>query len=156
MAKKKVVLIIGGLCLAVLAGCGTYGYQQDSLNGYQQDRGTYGYQQDRSSSGNWTVNEPREMVMIPDSRVYFVPNLSFDLFFYNNYWWSQRGNNWYRSSNYNGPREIVEQRNVPTPVSRVPKDYRSRYENQRHIPYGQWQNQGKDNKKEGKQGRGNN
>ena len=134
---KKVGLIIGSLCLAVLAGCSTYGYQRDSSNGYQQDR---------SSRGNWTVDEPREVVMVPNSQVYFVPNLSFDLFFYNNYWWSQRGNNWYRSNNYNGPREIVEQRDVPAPVYRVPKDYRSRYDNQRHIPYGQWQNQWKDNK----------
>ena len=152
--KKTVVLIIGCLCLAVLAGCGTYGYQQDRSNGYQPDRGAYGYQQDRSSSGNWTVNEPREMVMIPDSRVYFVPNLSFDLFFYNNYWWSQRGNNWYRSNNYNGPWGSIEQRSVPAPVYQVPKDYRSRYEKQQRIPYGQWKKQGKDNKQEDKQGRG--
>jgi hypothetical protein len=143
MTKKKVVLTIGGLCLAVLAGCGTYGYQQD--------RGTYGYQQERSGGESWNVGQPREMVMVPGSQVYFVPNLSFDLFFYNNYWWSQRGNKWYRSSNYNGPRESIEQRYVPTPVFQVPNDYRSRYEKQQRIPYGQWNKQGKDNKKEDKQ-----
>ncbi|MDO9555768.1 MAG: hypothetical protein Q7J40_04220 [Atribacterota bacterium] len=139
---KKVVFVLGGLCLAVLAGCGTYGYQQD-----------------RSSRENWTVHEPRVVVMIPSSRVYFVPNLSFDLFFYNGYWWSPRGNKWYRARAYNGPWGIIERRYVPAPVYRVPKDYRARYEKQQHIPYGQWKKQGKDDKddkKEGKQGRGHN
>ena len=130
---KKAVMVIGGLCLAILAGCGTYGYQQD-----------------RSSGANWTVNEPKEVVGIPGSGVYFVPNLSFDLFFYNNSWWSQRGNNWYRSNNYNGPRESVDQRNVPAPVFRIPRNYRSTYEKQPRIPYGQWKNQGKDNKQNNK------
>ena len=139
-----VVLVIGGLCLVVLASCGTYGYQQD-----------------RSSGGNWMVDEPREVVMVPNSQVYFVPNLSFDLFFYNNFWWSQRENNWHRSNNYNGPWKIVDQRYVPTSVSRVPKNYRSTYEKEQHIPYGQWKKQGNDNKqnnnkKDNKNGRGQN
>jgi len=134
---KKVMLVIGVLCLAVLAGCGTYGYQQD-----------------RSSRENWTVNEPREVVMIPGVQVYFVPEFEFDVFFYNGYWWSPRGNRWYRARAYNGPWGIIERRYVPAPVYRVPKDYRVRYEKQQRIPYGQWNKQGKDNKKKSKQGRG--
>jgi hypothetical protein len=98
--------------------------------------------------------------VMPDSGVYFVPGVQSDMFFYNNSWWSQSGKNWYRSSEYNGPRESVNQRNVPAPVSRVPKDYRTKYEKQPRIPYGQWKNQGKDNKQTPGQnqdrGRGNN
>ena len=142
---KKLALIIGGLCLVVLAGCGTYGYQQDSSSGYQQNS---------SNGGNWTVSEPQEVVVMPDSGVTFVPGAQNDVFFYNNYWWSQRGNQWQRSSNYNGPWESTDQRYVPAPVSRVPKYYRSVYEKQQHIPYGQWKKQGKNNKNQDKQGPG--
>jgi hypothetical protein len=92
------------------------------------------------------VAEPPEMVMIPGIQVYFVPGLEFDVFFYNGYWWSPRGNRWYRSRDYNGPWKTISRFRVPSPVSRVPKDYRSRYEKQQHIPYGQWKNRGKDNK----------
>ena len=92
---------------------------------------------------------------MPDSGVSFVPGLQVDVFFYNNYWWSQRGNNWQRSSNYNGPWETTEQRYVPAPVYQVPKDYRTRYEKQQHIPYGQLKKQGRGgNKQEDKQGHG--
>ena len=88
-----------------------------------------------------------------------MPGLEFDVFFYNGYWWSPRGNRWYRARAYNGPWGIIERRYVPALVYRVPKDYRARYEKQQHIPYGQWKKQGKDDKddkKEGKQGRGHN
>ena len=142
--SAKVVSMIGGLCLAVLTGCAIPVYQQD-----------------RSSTDNWTVDEPREMVMIPDSQVYFVPNVSFDLFFYNNSWWSQRQNNWYRSRSYNGPWENVHQRYVPAPVYRVPRDYRSVYGREQHIPYGQLKRPGNDSRQDDRQdnrnrrGRGN-
>jgi len=83
------------------------------------------------------ANLPK-VIFMPDSKVAFLPGLQSDVFFYNNFWWSQRGNQWYRSSNYNGPWETVYQRNVPTPVSRVPKNYRSIYEKQPYIPYPDW------------------
>ena len=96
------------------------------------------------------VAEPPEVVMIPGAGVYFVPGLDFDVFFYNNYWWSPRGNKWYRARAYNGPWGIVSQRYVPATVYRYPKDYRTRYEKQQRIPYGQWKNQGKGNKQNNK------
>lgn len=106
------------------------------------------------------VTEPQEVVLIPNSRVYFVPGLEFDVFFYNDYWWSPRGNRWYRAKAYNGPWKTIIRLRVPAPVYRVPKDYRARYEKEKHIPYGQWKKQGKDNnqnnKKDNKNGRGNN
>lgn len=108
-----------------------------------------------------TVAEPPEVVMIPGLQVFFVPQLEFDVFFYNGYWWSPRGNRWYRSRAYNGPWGVINRRYVPTPVYQVPKDYRGRYEREQHIPYGQWKHQerkehreGKDHKKDHKHGRG--
>ena len=37
------------------------------------------------------IAEPPEVVMISGLQVYFVPQLEFDVFFYNGYWWSTTG-----------------------------------------------------------------
>ena len=94
------------------------------------------------------VAEPPAVVMVPRSRVYFVPDPNIDVFFYNGYWWSPRGSQWYRARAYKGPWAVVERRYVPAPVHRVPRDYRIVYEKEKHIPYGQWKKQGKNRKKE--------
>ena len=89
------------------------------------------------------VREPPAVVMVPGSRVYFVPHVSFDLFFYDGYWWSPRGDRWYRSRAYNGPWRVVSRRAIPGPVYRVPRDYRRVYVRENRIPYGQWKKEGR-------------
>ncbi len=84
------------------------------------------------------VEEPREMVFIPQSNVYFAPGVSIDLFFYDNHWWNRRGDRWYRGTGYNGPWVAVGRRYVPGPVYHIPGNYRAAYGRERHIPYGQW------------------
>ncbi len=84
------------------------------------------------------VAEPPAVVMVPGSQVYFVPGVEFDVFFYNGYWWSPRGDRWYRSRAYNGPWRHMDRRFVPRPVFGVPHDYRHIYARERHIPYGEW------------------
>ena len=84
------------------------------------------------------VAEPPEVVMVPGSQVYYVPGVDFNVFFYNGFWWSPRGDHWYRSRAYNGPWGIIDRRYVPRPVFRVPHDYRHMYSRERHIPYGEW------------------
>src|SRR5512143_335536 len=84
------------------------------------------------------VAEPPEVVLIPGSQVYFVPDPQIDVFFYGGYWWSPRGDRWYRARAYNGPWGVVERRYVPRPVFGVPHDYRRVYARERHIPYGEW------------------
>ena len=84
------------------------------------------------------VSAPAAVVMIPQSKVYFVPDPHIDVFFYGGYWWSPRGERWYRAKAYNGPWGVVEQRKVPRAVIYVPQDYRGRYEREQHVPYGQW------------------
>ena len=95
------------------------------------------------------VAAPPEVVVMPGG-ISFVPGLDFDVFFYNGYWWSPRGNRWYRSRAYNGPWKTINRSYVPAPVYWVPKNYRSRYGKQQHIPYEQWKNQGKNNKQNNK------
>jgi hypothetical protein len=84
------------------------------------------------------VAEPAEVVLIPRIGVYFVPDGDTDLFFYAGFWWSPRGDRWYRSRVCNGPWVVVERRIVPVEVVRVPRDYRVRYVKAKHVPYGQW------------------
>jgi len=84
------------------------------------------------------VAEPAEVVLIPGIGVYFVPDSDADLFFYAGFWWSPRGDRWYRSRVCNGPWVVVEPRIVPMKVIRVPRDYRVRYVKAKHVPYGQW------------------
>ena len=84
------------------------------------------------------VAEPPEVVLVPRSQVYFVPHQDIDVFFYGGFYWSPRGDRWYRANAYNGPWGVVGRRHVPAYVTRVPKDYRVRYERERRIPYGQW------------------
>jgi hypothetical protein len=97
------------------------------------------------------VAEPPEVVLVPGSQVYFVPQPEIDVFFYNDYWWSPRGDRWYRARAYNGPWVIVERRFVPAPVIRVPRNYRVRYEREHHIPYGQWKKEFRHGEKEERQ-----
>lgn len=84
------------------------------------------------------VPEPPALVLVPRTQVYFVPGVEFDVFFHNGFWWSHRGEHWYRSRAYNGPWKTIGRRYVPAPVVRVPRDYRNVYVRERHIPYGQW------------------
>ena len=85
------------------------------------------------------VSQPPEVVMIPQSQVHFVPDPDIDVFFYGGFWWSPRGERWYRARAYKGPWVVIERRRVPRAVLYVPRDYRTRYAQEgRHVPYGQW------------------
>jgi hypothetical protein len=84
------------------------------------------------------VAEPPAVVAIPQTRVWFAPDPHVEVFFYGGYWWSPRGPQWYRSRAYNGPWAVVETYRVPKAVIYVPRDYRSRYGHEQHVPYGQW------------------
>ncbi len=84
------------------------------------------------------VAEPPNLFLVPGSRVYFSPDPQVDIFFYGGYWWSPRGDRWYRARAYNGPWGVIGRRHVPREVIVVPKDYRGRFGREKPIPYGQW------------------
>ncbi|MBI2877477.1 MAG: hypothetical protein HYY20_11395 [Candidatus Tectomicrobia bacterium] len=94
------------------------------------------------------VEEPVEVVVVPESRVYFVPDPELDVFFCDGYWYSPRGSRWYRARSYGGPWVVVKRRLVPVEVVRVPSNYREIYLQERHIPYGQWKKEQKHWEKE--------
>jgi hypothetical protein len=63
------------------------------------------------------------VVLIPQTRVYYVPGPSFDLFRYGRYWYINNGGWWYRSYHYRGPFAYVQYEKVPTTILRVPAKY---------------------------------
>jgi hypothetical protein len=84
------------------------------------------------------VAEPPHLVLVPQSQVYFSPDPQVDIFFYGGYWWSPRGDRWYRAREHNGPWGVIERSSVPQEVIVVPRDYRTRFEREKRVPYGQW------------------
>jgi hypothetical protein len=87
------------------------------------------------------ITEPPELIMMPGLRIYFVPSYSFDIFYYDGYWWSPRGNSWYRSRSHSGPWGVIQRNYVPAPLFRVPRDYRSVYKKERPVRFGEWKKQ---------------
>ena len=83
------------------------------------------------------VAEPPEVVVVPNSMVYFAPGVSVELLFFEGYWWTPKEGRWFRARGYDGPWTIVGPRGVPREIVRLPRDYRSVYVRGEHVPYGQ-------------------
>lgn len=73
-------------------------------------------------------------VPVPGYPVYYAPQVDANLFFYDGLYWVYVDDNWYSSSWYNGPWELVEPNLVPYFVLRIPIIY------YRRPPgyFGQW------------------
>ena len=83
------------------------------------------------------VSEPSEVVYVPSLGFYFVPGGTYDVFFYNGYWWSRRSDRWFRASQYRGPWGVVS--SVPGNLRGLRSDYRVVYaKTGSRINYGQW------------------
>lgn len=109
------------------------------------------------------IAEPPEIIMIPQTGIYYVTDRKYDIFFYNGFWWSPRGGRWYRSAQFNGKWDAMHRKDVPRHLIIIPRDYRNLYKKEVHINYGQWKkkhqnngyngqndvSQGNDNKKSG-------
>jgi hypothetical protein len=64
-----------------------------------------------------------ELVPVPGYPVYYDPRASSNYFFYDGAYWVYQGDNWYASSWYNGPWQLVGPEYVPLFVLRVPVRY---------------------------------
>ena len=64
-----------------------------------------------------------ELVPVPGYPVYYAPQVNSNYFFYDGMYWVYQGDNWYASSWYNGPWELVTPEAVPLFVLRVPVRY---------------------------------
>ncbi len=78
---------------------------------------------------------PPELVVIPDTDVYYCPDLSADIFFYGGFWYRPYGGYWYRAVGYEGPWIYIQA--PPAVLVSLPPDYRTIVRGERRIPYGE-------------------
>ncbi|OGU54838.1 MAG: hypothetical protein A2199_11700 [Hydrogenophilales bacterium RIFOXYA1_FULL_63_33] len=63
------------------------------------------------------------LVRVPGYPVYYDPGVNVNFFFYDGLYWVFQDDNWYASSWYNGPWDLVDRYDVPLYVLRVPVRY---------------------------------
>lgn len=80
------------------------------------------------------ISGPPEVAIIPGTYVYFVPDVSADLFFYGGHWYRPHEGRWFRASSYDGRWVYIERASVPEVLFRLPPDYRA-MTGYRRIPY---------------------
>ena len=81
---------------------------------------------------------PPEVVVIPETYVYVVPDTDEDIFFYDGWWWRPWEGRWYRSRHYGSGWAYY--RRVPSFYTRVPSSWRSDYRERRWGGH-QWDHQ---------------
>ncbi len=79
--------------------------------------------------------DPPHLIVIPETYIYAVPDVGFDIFFYNGWWWRSWQGRWYQSRHYNSG--WVYYRTVPSFYRHVPRHWRGEYRNHRWKGY-QW------------------
>jgi len=72
---------------------------------------------------------PPEMIVLPETYVYVVPDVDMDIFFFNGWWWRPWEGRWYRSRDYNAG--WVYYQKVPSFYRRIPSSWRNDYRNHR-------------------------
>jgi len=68
-----------------------------------------------------------QLVVIPETDVYAVPDVQEDVFFFAGWWWRPWNNHWYRSRNYD--RGWAYYPNPPRFQTNIPLDWRNNYKN---------------------------
>jgi hypothetical protein len=72
---------------------------------------------------------PPEVVVIPETYVYVVPDVGDEIYFYNGWWWRPYEGRWFRSRHYDSG--WAWYRRVPSFYGRVPPTWRSDYRDRR-------------------------
>jgi len=99
------------------------------------------------------VAGPPEMVLVPNSQIYYAPSVEAELFFYRGNWYTRSGHRWYRGRSYKGPWAVAAPRTVPGAFGRLPGNYRTVYVRGERVPYGHLKNHWKHHEKERRVGR---
>jgi hypothetical protein len=69
---------------------------------------------------------PPDLVVIPGTYVYIVPDINVDVLFFQDHWWRPYEGHWYRSRDYNGQWSYVEPGRIPSGLRSLPQNYRQR------------------------------
>ena len=73
--------------------------------------------------------EPPQMIVLPETNVYVVPEAEVDIFFYEGWYWRSWQGGWYRSRNYNSGWN--QYHNVPSFYAQIPSGWRNDYRDHR-------------------------
>ena len=84
---------------------------------------------DRSSGATLTFRSEPRVVVIPNTRVYYVRDHDYDLYRYGRYWYYVDDGYWYRATSWRGPFVQVRVSAVPRTVYSVPVRYRRHWRN---------------------------
>lgn len=68
-------------------------------------------------------SEP-DVVLVPDTRVYYVRDYDYDVYRYGSYWYFIDDGRWYRARSYRGPFVFIHETSVPRAIVTVPVRYR--------------------------------
>lgn len=83
------------------------------------------------------IPKPPEVVVVPNTYVYFPPAVDVDIFFFQGYWYRPHEGRWYRTTNYKGSWSYIENHRVPASVLNLPPRFRDVPPGHERIPYGQ-------------------
>jgi hypothetical protein len=83
----------------------------------------------------YVVQAAPEVVVIPGTYVYAIPDPRVEIFFYHGYWWRHHDGRWFRAKQYNGSWGHVRNEKVPAAVVRVPHDYHHRIQGEHRIAH---------------------
>jgi hypothetical protein len=72
---------------------------------------------------------PPEVVVLPETYVYGVPDLDVDMYFYNGWWWRLWDGRWYRSHRYDSGWAYYQR--VPSFYAGIPSGWRNDYRDHR-------------------------
>ena len=79
--------------------------------------------------GSLVFHKEPDLVMVPQSRVYYMRNYDYDMYRYGSYWYFIDGGYWYRARSYRGPYVHISVKSVPRSVRYVPVKYRRHWKN---------------------------
>ena len=72
---------------------------------------------------------PPELIVLPETYVYVVPDVDVDIFFYNGWWWRLWEGRWYRSRYYNSGWAYYQ--SIPSFYAWIPPSWRNDYRDHR-------------------------
>ena len=72
---------------------------------------------------------PPEMIVLPETYVYVVPDVDADIFFFDGYWWRPWEGRWYRSQYYDSGWGYYQ--GIPSFYIEIPSGWRNDYRNHR-------------------------
>ena len=87
---------------------------------------------DRYEGATLVFRRQPRVVVVPNTRVYYVDNYDYDLYRYGRYWYYVDDGYWYRASSWRGPFVQIRVGFVPRSLIMVPLRYRHHW---RHVTY---------------------